>query len=85
MERITGPHDGHYVAAYTVESQEGYYGYAKLCLAPPDDVWLADAFDKVAVGPLSSEEAALRAVEVLGRQAIGHRQFMRSASWLHEV
>ena len=84
MERITGPHDGHYVAAYSIQSDEGFYGYAKICLAPPGDVWLADACDKVAVGPCNSEEAALKAVELRSRQTIGHRQFMCSTRWLNE-
>jgi hypothetical protein len=83
MERISGPHDGHYVAAYTVASDDGFYGYAKICRRAPQDVWLASALDKVAAGPCSTEDAALQAVELRSRQTIGQRQFLYS-TWLSE-
>jgi hypothetical protein len=84
MERITGPHDGHYVAAYTVSADGVFYGYAKICRVAPRDIWLATALDKVAAGPCATEDAALQAVELRSRQVIGHRQFLCSTQWLRE-
>jgi hypothetical protein len=84
MERITGPHDDHYVAAYTVAADEGFYGYAKICRSAPRDVWMTSALDKVAAGPCATEHDALKAVELRGRQLIGHRQFLCSTQWLRD-
>lgn len=48
VERISGPFRGKFfVAAYTVESAEGYYGYAKVCEGRPPDVWSAVGINKV--------------------------------------
>jgi hypothetical protein len=47
MERITGPYKGFYLAAYTVESESGFVGYAKVCMTEPDSVWSADPVEKL--------------------------------------
>jgi hypothetical protein len=47
MERITGPYKGFFIAAYTVESDAGHVGYAKVCLIEPDSVWNADPVEKL--------------------------------------
>jgi hypothetical protein len=74
-ERITGPHEGFFVAAYAVESCGAFHGYAKICAGPPTDVWDCTACDKVA-GPASptpddalarAEECARLLVDALAR------------------
>ncbi|TFZ05474.1 hypothetical protein EZ313_02025 [Ramlibacter henchirensis] len=63
MERIEGPVHGHYLAAYTVASNEGHYGYAKICVRKPECVWeTASAVFKVAAGPFNNEASALTRV-----------------------
>ena len=47
MERISGPYKGLFIAAYTVENDSGYVGYAKVCLLEPDSVWSADPVEKL--------------------------------------
>jgi hypothetical protein len=47
MERITGPYKGFFIAAYTVENDSGYVGYAKICMLEPDSVWSADPVEKL--------------------------------------
>lgn len=63
MERISGPFLSCFVAAYSVESDEGYLGFAKLCTEQPDDVWECKALRKVSVGPCSTPEAAIEEAE----------------------
>jgi hypothetical protein len=43
MERLTGPLEGIYIAAYTAELEDRFYGYGKLCAIRPDDVWTVAA------------------------------------------
>jgi hypothetical protein len=47
MERITGPYKDFFIAAYTVENESGFVGYAKVCLVEPDSVWSADPVEKL--------------------------------------
>jgi hypothetical protein len=47
MERITGPYKGLFIAAYTVENELGFVGYAKVCMVEPDSVWSADPVEKL--------------------------------------
>ena len=63
MERITGPTAGIYVAAYTTELQGVFYGYAKLCLVRPEDVWSAHSDMKITSRAYTDETLALEAVE----------------------
>ena len=61
MERISGPFGPYYVAAYAVQAENGeFHGYAKICVTPPQDVWLAEAVDKVAAPPQATALAALQ-------------------------
>ena len=71
MERISGPYKGYYIAAYTVGSGEHFVGYAKICNAEPQDVWNAQAVEKLtsATG-YRNEQDALAAAEKKARQAI---------------
>ena len=63
MERISGPYKGFFIAAYTVENDSGYVGYAKVCMMEPDSVWNADPVEKLtsATGFRSELEAIVAA------------------------
>ena len=71
MERISGPYKGYYIAAYTVPAGHNFVGYAKICVAEPEDVWNAQSVEKLtsATG-YRSEHEALAAAERKARQAI---------------
>jgi hypothetical protein len=61
VEQINGPVHGYWLACYTVESEQGHYAYAKLCIAQPDDVWDAEfAVRKVGAGPYADPAEAIR-------------------------
>lgn len=63
LERIVGPVHGYYLACYTIDSHEGPYGYAKICVGPPEEVWDAKyAVRKVGTGPFTSHAQALDGV-----------------------
>lgn len=63
MERILGPIRRHYLAAYTVPSAEGHYGYAKVCASKPESAWESmPVLMKVAAGPFLTEAEALTGV-----------------------
>jgi hypothetical protein len=40
FERVSGPCDGVYVAAYATALDGVFYGYAKLFAGEPEDIWL---------------------------------------------
>ena len=69
MERISGPYKGFFIAAYTVENDSGYVGYAKVCLLEPDSVWNADPVEKLtsATGYRSELEAIVSSYELAWR------------------
>lgn len=67
LERISGPYLGYYLAAYSVSTEEGYLGFAKICPDKPSDVWACSATDKVGIGPRGRGEDALSDAEVKGR------------------
>ncbi|MDB5871574.1 MAG: hypothetical protein JWQ07_1016 [Ramlibacter sp.] len=71
MERISGPYKGYFIAAYTVASEQNFVGYAKICVAQPEDVWNVQSVEKLtsATG-FRSEQEALVAAEQKARQAI---------------
>lgn len=66
-ERITGPYLGYYVAAYSVSTDEGHLGFAKICPDPPADVWTCSPSDKLGIGPRASPHDALGDVELKAR------------------
>lgn len=71
MERISGPYKGYFIAAYTVPAGDNFVGYAKICMAEPDDVWNAQPVEKLtsATG-CHSEQEAMIAAERKAREAI---------------
>jgi hypothetical protein len=71
MERISGPYKGYYIAAYTVETDDQFVGYAKVCVEEPDSVWNANSFEKLtSVTGCRTELEAVAAAENKARQAI---------------
>lgn len=80
-ERITGPWNGIFIAAYTAQLDGQYYGYAKLCNVPPLDVWSAKALAKVAAAPRSGGAQAMRAAENRALQIINALRAPSSRSY----
>jgi hypothetical protein len=71
MERISGPYNGYYIAAYTVGSSPNFVGYAKICTTEPSDVWNAATVEKLTSATGYREELeALAAAERKARQEI---------------
>ena len=63
MHRISGPHRGYYVAAYTVEARGGFVGYGQACVTRPPAVWRAQGGADVASSLYPNELQALVAAE----------------------
>jgi glycerol uptake facilitator-like aquaporin len=62
-KRSWAPVHGFYLACYTVDSDKGPYGYAKICAGPPEEVWDAKyAIRKVSAGPCLSHAEAIDSV-----------------------
>ena len=71
MERISGPFEGYCIAAYTVESGNGFVGFAKICLARPESPHGVNAQHKVRSYHIySSEHQALESAEFRARETI---------------
>jgi hypothetical protein len=73
MERIWGPVNGFYLAAYAAPVGDGdrYASYAKVCWTQPDSYWDGDCAFKVFGGENHrSEEEALAAVARDAREEI---------------
>jgi hypothetical protein len=71
MERISGPYKGYFIAAYTVQADSTFVGYAKVCLHEPESVWTANSVEKLtSASGCKSELEALLAAEQKARQAI---------------
>lgn len=70
LERISGPYAGFYVAAYAVECSGTFYGYAKICVIQPQDVWECMAFDKVTAPASTSPEVAVLLAEQRARDLV---------------
>lgn len=62
-ERLIGPVNGYYLACYTIDSDAGCHGYAKVYPARPNCVWGArSAVAKYSAGPFATAEAAIQGV-----------------------
>jgi hypothetical protein len=73
MERIWGPVNGFYIAAYAAPSGAAgrYAGYAKVCWTRPESYWEADCAFKVFGGEHhDGEESALSAAAADARSQI---------------
>ena len=75
MERIWGPVNGFYVAAYAAPIGDGdrFCSYAKVCWTRPESYWDADCAFKLFGGEHHhSLEGALSAVSVEARNEVSH-------------
>jgi hypothetical protein len=75
MERIWGPVNGFYVAAYAGPVGEGerYCSYAKVCWTRPESYWEADCAFKIFGGEHHrSAEGALSSVALDARNEVTH-------------
>ena len=75
MERIWGPLNGFYLAAYAEPVGDGdrYCSYAKVCWTRPDSYWDADCAFKIFGGEHHrSPEGALGAVSLEARNEVSH-------------
>jgi hypothetical protein len=71
MERVTGPYKGFYIAAYSVEADDLFVGYAKVCVGEPESVWNANSVQKLtSASGCHTEIEAVLAAERKARQAI---------------
>lgn len=70
IERVTGPFGAFYIAAYAVECAGVFFGYAKICLGEPRDLWECSAFDKVGAPPATTRESAVRFAEPRARALV---------------
>lgn len=62
-ERLLGPVNGYYLACYTIDTEAGCHGYAKVYTARPTCVWgPRAAVAKYTAGPFESAEAAIQGV-----------------------
>jgi hypothetical protein len=74
VETIAGPLYGFWLACYTVETEQGYIAYAKLCTECPRSVWDAPrAVRKLVSQPQPSEAEALHDVLTHTRQRLAWR------------
>lgn len=75
MERIWGPLNGFYVAAYAAPMGDGdrFCSYAKVCWTRPESYWDADCAFKIFGGEAHrSLEGALSAVALHARNEVSH-------------
>jgi len=73
MERISGPYKGYFIAAYTVETDGQFVGYAKVCAEEPRNVWDSNAVEKLAsAAGCRSELEAVAMAERKAREAIAN-------------
>jgi hypothetical protein len=70
MERISGPYKGYFIAAYTVEADNRFVGYAKVCAEEPGNVWNVNVVEKLTRATAQSELEAVAAAERKARRAI---------------
>ncbi len=62
-ERIVGPVQGYWIACYSVQSDGGFYAYAKAYTEPLACVWNTPSpVAKYAAGPFETGELAMQAV-----------------------
>jgi hypothetical protein len=74
MERIWGPIQGFYLAAYAAPARQSgaYSSYTKVCWTRPDSYWEADCAFKVFGGEgHASAEAALAQAALVARTELG--------------
>lgn len=71
LERVTGPYQGYYIAAFSTSAEVGYVGHALICNERPGDVRQARPLETVrSVGQYPDPEKAVRAAEYQARTVI---------------
>jgi len=76
IERIVGPIRGYYIASYACAMGhlgDRFLGFAKVCIARPDDYWMARACAKFSCAELAdTAEEALEDAEFRARMQIAN-------------
>ncbi len=75
MERVWGPLNGFYIAAYAAAAGQGdrFSSYAKVCWTRPDSYWDADCAFKIFGGEQHATlEGALGWVSLQARKEVSH-------------
>ena len=76
MERISGPFNGFYIAAYATDASgtgSHYLGYAKVCRGRPDNYWEAHCCAKVCGQHIhTTPYAAMNEAERIAREQTGN-------------
>lgn len=80
LERVSGPHRGHYFAGYSRESPNGFLAYVKIFDHEPATVWDSSARAKVAAHGACSYGAALVQAEERAMRWIEQRKGPESAA-----
>ena len=71
-ERLVGPVNGYYLACYTIDTDTGCIGYAKVYTVRPNCVWgTRTAVAKYSAGPFATAEAAINGVVQKCRVELG--------------
>jgi hypothetical protein len=70
MERITGPHQGFWIASHAGETGDSYLGYAKICRRRPESYWDANCLVKLCGDDLHLD--ATQAIAEVERRARDH-------------
>jgi len=82
VEYIAGPLFGFFLACYTVQTGEGHYAYAKVCVGEPASVWEpGPTLRKVAAGPFRTEREAMEAVISRAERKLARRE-ARQQDWV---
>ena len=71
-ETLVGPVRGYFLACYSVETESGFHGYAKVHVQRPTSAWgTRAALAKYTAGPCESSELAIQAVIALADVELG--------------
>jgi len=71
LERVTGPYQGYFIAAFSSSVDGGYAGHALICTERPGDIRHARPLEMVSsVGEYPDAEKAVRAAEYQARCVI---------------
>ena len=62
-ERIVGPVHGYHLGRYSLATDDGFHGYAKVFVNPPSSPWsVRQPVAKYSAGPFASSQRAVQAV-----------------------
>lgn len=72
MHRVSGPYRGYFVAAFTVDTNDGFVGYGRACASRPCAGWQADGQGDIISSAYPTELQALVAAEHKVRMEVDH-------------